>query len=130
MKPHYLVEDELIKACGSKYMAVNVVADMARRKAQAVDYHILDSQAIEWVLSGEKPQTIIDDENSESRRKSSYMRNLLEYIDDDRVVDSVISSIRASVASGTLCFVFSEDTNEYQYARVRILCRMIWYHKG
>lgn len=129
MKTRTPIWDKLVKAYGSEYKAVVVLSSLARQKAKECNYQILDSQALAWVLTGEKPQTLIELEETSKQRKRSYMRDILAEVRDPDIVSSVISSLRISAENAALCYVYAEGTNKYQQQRIRILCNKIWYHK-
>ena len=120
--------DNLVRACGSEYVASLVVAKQARNKVQQCDVPLLDSQAIDWVVSGKVPDQVIRDRRKNVRDKWSYARDILSEVSDSDIVHSVISSLRISAKSSELCYVYAEGTDDYQRRRIRILCNMIWYH--
>lgn len=121
--------DDLVRACGSEYVATLIVANWARNKSQQCDVPLLDSQAIDWVISGREPDQVAKDRRKGVRDKRSYIRDILSEVSDNDIVHSVISSLRISAKSSELCYVYAEGTDEYQRRRIRILCNLIWYHR-
>lgn len=120
--------DNLVRACGSEYVAALVVAKQARNKVQRCDVPLLDSQAIDWVVSGREPEQVTRDRRKSARDKWSYARDILSEVSDSDIARSVVSSLRISAKSSELCYVYAEGTDDYQRRRIRILCNLIWYH--
>ena len=122
--------DELVQKFGNEYQAVIALAKLARNKAAQVDYQILDSEAIEWVLTGVPPNPVQNEVNKPPSNKSQYIREILGQIQDSDILSSVKSSLRISAQNAALCYVYAEGTNKYQQQRVRIICNMIWSYRG
>ena len=122
--------DELVQKFGNEYQAVIALAKLARNKAAQVDYQILDSEAIEWVLTGTPPNPLQNEVNKPPSDKSQYIREILGQIQDSDILSSVKSSLRISAQNAALCYVYAEGTNKYQQQRVRIICNMIWSYRG
>lgn len=120
---------ELTDKVGNPYNAVSLIAAMARKLAEDNDNVISHSEALSWVLHGERPCL-------ESRRryiqnvtkhKISYIDDLLSGVDDNYVCDSVRRSVELSEKNRHLIYVYKDVDDEPRRARVRILTRMIWY---
>ena len=122
--------DKLVQKYGNEYQAVIALAKLARNKAKEVDYHILDSEAIEWVLTGVPPKPVQNEVDKPPSNKSQYIREILGQIQDSDILSSVKSSLRISAQNAALCYVYAEGTNKYQQQRVRIICNMIWSYRG
>ena len=121
--------DKLVQR-GNEYQAVIALAKLARDKTKEVDYHILDSEAIEWVLTGTPPKAIQNEVDKPPSDKSQYIREILGQIQDSDILHSVKSSLRISAQNAALCYVYAEGINKYQQQRVRIICNMIWSYRG
>lgn len=122
--------DKLVKRYGNEYQAVIALANLARGRAAHVDHHILDSEAIEWVLTEIPPKAIQNEVDKPPSDKSQYIREILGQIQDSDILHSVKSSLRISAQNAALCYVYAEGTNKYQQQRVRIICNMIWSYRG
>lgn len=122
--------DKLVQKYGNEYQAVIALANLARGKAAHVDHHILDSEAIEWVLTGTPPKAVQNEVDKPPSSKSQYIREILGQIQDSDILCSIKSSLRISAQNATLCYVYAEGTNKYQQQRVRIICNMIWSYRG
>lgn len=122
--------DKLVQTYGNEYQAVIALANLARSKAAQVDYQILDSEAIEWVLTGTPPNPLQNEVNKPPSNKSQYIREILGQIQDSDILSSVKSTLRISAQNAALCYVYAEGSNMYQQQRVRIICNMIWSYRG
>ena len=122
--------DKLVQRYGNEYQAVIALAKLARNKAAQVDYQILDSEAIEWVLTGAPPKPVQNEVDKPPSSKSQYIREILGQIQDSDILSSVKSTLRISAQNVALCYVYAEGTNKYQQQRVRIICNMIWSYRG
>lgn len=127
------------KRAGSSFGAVMMIAHEARQRVLACDNKILDSQAIEWVVNGVEPKTVISNQS----HKISYMKSVLSGIDNIEIIKSVVASIKESTKqlkelkkstknnirnkinlADFVMFVYY-DLSESDKSRVRILVRMI-----
>ena len=122
--------DKLVKRYGNEYQAVIALARLARGRAAQVDYQILDSEAIEWVLTEIPPKAIQNEVDKPPSDKSQYLREILGQIQDSDILHSVKFSLRISAQNAALCYVYAEGINKYQQQRVRIICNMIWSYRG
>lgn len=121
--------DKLVQR-GNEYQAVIALAKLARDKTKEVDYHILDSEAIEWVLTGTPPKAVQNEVDKPPSNKSQYIREILGQIQDSDILSSIKSSLRISAQNAALCYVYAEGIDKYQQQRVRIICNMIWSYRG
>lgn len=121
--------DKLVQR-GNEYQAVIALAKLARDKTKEVDYHILDSEAIEWVLTGTPPKAVQNEVDKPPSNKSQYIREILGQIQDSDILYSIKSSLRISAQNAALCYVYAEGIDKYQQQRVRIICNMIWSYRG
>lgn len=122
--------DKLVQKYGNEYQAVIALANLARGKAAQVDYQILDSEAIEWVLTGTPPKAVQNEVDKPPSNKSQYIRGILGQIQDSDILSSIKSSLRISAQNAALCYVYAEGIDKYQQQRVRIICNMIWSYRG
>lgn len=124
--------DKWIEVCGgNKYAATRVFIRAVRSLAKKYNYLILDSEAISWLLTGEKPK-IIEWNAKYGRRKLAshlnYMDDLMTSVDDDTIKDAVRDSVAQSLEQHHLIYVWKGSLDEYRASRVRVLTRMIWYN--
>ena len=122
--------DKLVQKYGNEYQAVIALAKLARAKTKEVYYHILDSEAIELVLTGTPPKAVQNEVDKPPSNKSQYICEILGQIQDSDILSSIKSSLRISAQNAALCYVYAEGTNKYQQQRVRIICNMIWSYRG
>lgn len=122
-----------IQHCDNPYSVVITIADIAREKANTFgkDCHILESDALTWVIQGVEPSYIKEYKKgkimSKTNRNQAILNDELCYIDDKLVKESVRDSIIASIKEHKLVFIYSDSLDcEFRKSRVRILCRMIW----
>lgn len=119
--------DELADKLGSPYAAVNYLAKTARKRMSSIEYPIMESEAISWVLTGEKPE-------AKGRKHMSFNYNIhllddiLSEVDDQEVCSSVRESYAASVKAHHLIYCYHTDLDESRKARVRILIKMVWHN--
>ena len=129
--------DKLAAALGSPYAAVRFITQESRKLTNKYNNCILDSEAISWVITGEKPKSAYEYEKQialEKRIQSistkyiqSAVDECLSYVDDAGVCKSVRTSIKASKQARHLVYIYIDLDNEWQHSRVRSLTRMIWY---
>lgn len=122
--------DNLVHKYGNEYQAIVVLAKLARDKAKEADHHILDSEALEWILTGTPPPVVQNSTNRPPSSKSQYIREILEQIQDANILSSVKSTLRISAQNAALCYIYAEGTDKYQQQRIRIICNMIWSYEG
>lgn len=120
---------KLEQQLGSSYAAVNYISSEARKLASKYDNLILHSEAIDWIITGEKPKILSDIGKLCTRPNyvKSYIDEVLCYIYDINVCESVRHSINASRSSNHLIYVYKDVPDRSRQARVRVLTRMIWY---
>ena len=119
-----------VDACqGNRYQAVNYIASLARSLVKQYDNKILDSEALSWILTGERPDIIDDDGNLKPHKSTiSYMDDILSSVDDDEVVDAVKCSMLESKKQENLVYLYNNISESSRQTRVRVLVRIIWYH--
>lgn len=119
--------DLLADKLGSPFAAVNYVAKSARKLRKEIEYPILESEAISWAITGEKPKA-----NGRKHSYSQYDINILDDIlsevDDDEVSQSVRNSYEESLQAHHLIYCYHTNLDESRKARVRVLLNMIWYN--
>lgn len=122
---------QFIDMCdGNVYKAVNLVAKLARQKAEATNNLVLHSEAISWVLTSETPQILNEVSNPKdcASYSTAYISDVLSYIDDIQVCDAVRTSLKHSKKEHHLIYLYRDVSDEHRRARVRVLTRMIWYN--
>lgn len=119
--------DALADKLGSTYAAVNYIAKSARQKRKQVDNRILESEAITWALTGIQPKLRRVCKVAEWGTLN-YLDEVLSYVDDENVAQSVRESYSESAKVHHLIYCYHSDLNESQKSRVRVLTRMIWYN--
>lgn len=129
--------NELACKSGNRYAAIKFVSNNVHKLSYKYNGQILYSQLISWVISGEKPMSVILYEKEIYNRdkiKSISMKYVLSvtdeylcYIEDMAVCKSVRASMKASKEAHHLVYIYIDTESEPQNMRVRILTRMIWY---
>lgn len=126
----YKLFQKYIDAFGSIYAAVSAVSKAARNIANKYDNVILHSEAITWVLTGERPPILERYNEIQERRKNPdihIINEMLSYVDDKQVCECVKLSINRTKQNNHLIYIYKGISDENKKARVRILTRMIWY---
>ena len=113
---------------GNRYAALSYVQRKARNYLKETDNLILDSEAVTWALRGEKPEIADRQTYSQVKRRyaTSYIEEVLCYVDDLDVKRSVRKSIKASRSNQNLVYVYEGELSDSRSARVRILTNIIW----
>lgn len=122
--------EELVRLCnGNKFQAVKIISSKARILCDKYKPDLNESQAISWVLTGDKPEYLDKCRTKRKLRESFYSKEseILSLVDDVDVKQSVKESISLSSKGRSLIYQYKDNLNEYQKARVRILTNMIWY---
>lgn len=115
------------KCNGNVFEATMMVAGLARSLANKYDNRILHSEALTWILTGERPDIIDGHGNiKQIRHRISYLDDILCEVDDEEVCEAVRQSISQSNYQQNLVYLYNNITDDPRKARVRILCRMIW----
>lgn len=120
--------NKLAEALGSPFAASNYLAKLARKLLIDNNNQILQSQAITWALTGEKPKYTTHKLNVNLNQMYG-IDDILCYIDDKDIHDSVEQSYEKSLKAKHLIYFYSEGLNEYDKGRVRILLRLIWFNE-
>lgn len=110
--------EKLALKVGSRFLAVNMISSEARRLAKSVDNKILDSEAITWALTGNMPDFPV-----KKKKQKSSMYDILSEVSDERIVKSVIQSVKHS--KEYIEFFYDKTLTTDERARVRILTRII-----
>ena len=113
---------------GNRYAALSYVQRKARNYLKETDNLILDSEAVTWALRGERPEIADRRRYSQVKRRyaTSYIEEVLCYVDDLDVKRSVRKSIKASRSNQNLVYVYEGELSDSRSARVRILTNIIW----
>lgn len=120
--------DALAEKLGSPFAAVNFVAKSARARRQSVDNRILESEAITWVVTGIQPKLRNKMPDINQLGNVSYLDEVLSYVDDEQVVESVRASYCESTKAHHLIYCYHNSLDDNRKARVRVLTRMVWYN--
>ena len=113
---------------GNRYAALSYVQRKARNYLKETDNLILDSEAVTWALRGERPEIADRQTYSQVKRRyaTSYIEEVLCYVDDLDVKRSVRKSIKTSRSNQNLVYVYEGELSDSRSARVRILTNIIW----
>lgn len=113
---------------GNKYLAVMQIANDARQLQKKYGNVPLESEAITWILRGVDQKTLDTIKRIQSRKKFylSYLDEVLTYVDDLEVKQSVKQSIKQSKRAQNLVYFYSTQ-DRFKQTRIRVLTRIIWY---
>lgn len=120
--------NKLADVFGSNYAAIRYLANSARQLMLKDTTQLLDSQALTWAITGEKPVTKHINITLLDKYNINKLEDVLCYVDDEDVCQDVRTSYEESLKSKHLIYCCNRTTNEYQQARVRVLVRIIWYN--
>lgn len=102
--------ERLGKQLGSSFAATMYIAQEARRRRASLNYYVLDSQVISWVVSGSKPKPLPKISKRRNYRNSPIY-DKLELVDDIEVREAVIASIRLSLTNYLSSTTFHKNCN-------------------
>lgn len=92
---------------------------------------LLESEAISWIVSGVKPDILSQPHRNISEMPieniQTTINDAIEYVNDFKVQQNVIASIRYSISNHHLIYVYNDIYDAHVKARIRILVRMVWY---
>lgn len=114
----------------SPFAACNVIASKARNLAETNNNIVMHSEALSWVLTGDRPKILDDYEKSKRKFRSSICiditQDTLSLVNDTDVKDAVETSIRQSRREKHLIYIYKDISDIYKQGRVRTLCNIIW----
>ena len=119
---------EFQKSYRNEYEAVSVLGASAHKLCEELENVPLESEAITWILDGTIPDISDRVHNAKLQRYPmiNYMEEVLKYVDDIRIADSVRDSIQQSRQHKNLEYIYHVDEVALR-TRVRVLVNMIWY---
>lgn len=116
---------------GDQFKACNAMCNEAEKLHKK--YPVFDGkECLVYALTGKLPVSLHDKERQYMNLtvpKTSYMKNLLEYIDNDDIVTCVEESFAQSVRLGSLTFYYPVSISSEDKTRVRVLTRMCWFNR-
>lgn len=126
MKYQNEFESEVNKCHGNRYAAINKLCRRARQLSASANNPIKQIDSIHWALSNVPPDSLITQQSV----MPEYERMMEEYlcqVENEGIANSVRTSFSQSIKIGHLVYVYQDDLNAYQEARVRIITNMLWY---
>jgi hypothetical protein len=108
-----------------KYGAVSIIGAQARALSNLYCGNISHAEALSWLLTGDKPRSIIN-YKSESEKRDERIRLWLNDIYDIDVRNSVLASINSSMHVHNLTYIYNSQLDSHKYSRVRILTKLLW----
>lgn len=116
---------------GDQFKACNAMCNEAEKLHKK--YPVFDGkECLVYALTGKLPVSLHDKERQYMNLtvpKTSYMKNLLEYIDNENIVTCVEESFAQSVRLGSLTFYYPVLIPSEDKTRVRVLTRMCWFNR-
>lgn len=115
----------------NRYAAVYMIAKEARRRAEKCNNLISHSEALTWVLTGNKPETLVRAERrgqsmSGNSNIEDFIDSYLSLVDDREVADAARDSIQQTLREANLVYMYINIQDEPRRSRVRIITRMLW----
>ena len=119
---------EFSKGYSNIYEAVRDLGLAARKLCNDMYDVPLHSEAISWILSGDTPDLSEKIEQAKTIKipMIGYMEELLNYVDDEDIKQSVRDSINASRTRRNLVFLYT-TSDESKQTRIRVIARLIWF---
>lgn len=112
---------------GSRFAAISYIASEARKLAESNHNIISHSESLACVVTGYYPEKLKNLQyTSYEDSIFQYELDILNYVDDEGVKQSVIDTINTSRRHNHLIYVYSESLEECKYTRVRILSKLVW----
>lgn len=123
------VFDKLEELLGSRYAAVNWIAELTDQIYDEYCGHLSKSEIMSWILEDKKPKNLatakyrarysgIDKFNSEI--------DYLNYVSDKDVVLSVRETLNESVLHKNLTYIYLGELQESQKSRIRVISNILW----
>lgn len=119
-------ESEVVKCNSNRYEAINQLCRKSRKLSASVNNRVRPIDSIHWALSNVFPESLA----TKHYTVPEYEKLMEEYlcqVEDIGVASSVRTSFSQSVSIGHLVYVYQDNLNAYQEARVRIITNMLWY---
>ena len=109
-----------LKACnGNQFQACNLIASNAGKLMRLAENSILESEAVNWALTGKKPdvKARIKQHMNLTVPKSRKVNQILGYVEDEDVLDCVEASYAQSVRIGCVTFYYPVKVEQYECLR-------------
>ena len=115
----------------NRYAAVYMIAKEARRRAEKCNNLISHAEALSWVLTGTKPETLVRAEMrgqsmSDNSNIQDFIDSYISLVDDREVAEAARDSINQTIREANLVYMYSKIQDEPRRSRVRIITRMLW----
>ena len=128
----HVEQEELAKLIaafdGNRYSATMCLADGARTLLDRYNNQLLESEAITWLLTGDRPTHLRETPKRRKRYnwRKAWATDRLSDVLDTEVKTAVIQTLRESMKYEDLEFCYCAIMDVERQARVRILSRIIW----
>lgn len=121
--------ENIIKKYGSRYAAITQVANEARRLKESCYNVILDSQAVEWALSGIPPENLAEAiktrvQKEEGISQEDRLTSILNTIDEDDIRIAVRNSYNLSTRNKQIVFDYNGIKDRGTRTRIRVLTKL------
>lgn len=123
--------DELIRRYGSQYSATIHVAKKARQLKESCYNVILDSQAVEWAISGIPPENLGETikkrmKQEEGMSQEDRLLTILDSIDENDIRVAVQNSYKLSEKNKQIAFDYNGIKDRGIRTRIRILTKLAY----
>lgn len=120
---------EVVQRYGSAFLAVNCIAQKARKLKDACHGVIQDSEAVSWAISGEPPINLDDAvkrkiQREEGLSEEDRLNRILDSIEDRDIRKAVLNSFKLSKQRHQLIFDYNNIKDRGVRSRIRILTKM------
>ena len=122
--------NDMIDRSDNIFDVANEIARKSRDIERICHNSVSTSESIRWAITGYPPDDIDKRMYQHAKAncsKTSYMEDVISYIDDDSLIDAVRFSFDKSVDIGRPYFNYGDISDEGKKSRLRVLVQMFWY---
>ena len=123
--------DKYMNQTNNVFDAINLWVDESNSLNSKYLNKLSDAEALSSVLNGKLPENINNRKvvkEVEANYASRYIDEVLSEIDDNLIKISIMKSLDLSKLKKNLVFKYADGLSRAQKARVRIVCKLIWYN--
>lgn len=123
------IMEGIINHYGSRYPAIHRVADKARELKESCYNVILDSQAVEWAITGVPPANLEEAirarvQSEEGASQEDRLTTILDSIAEDDIRIAVRNSYNLSTKNKQIAFDYNGIKDRGTRTRIRILTKL------
>ena len=114
---------------GSSFAAVMYSAKLARKHLTECCNAVPDSVALEWAITGQKPDNLEEKIKQTLTSKTPYLQSALSEIDDKLIRECVANSYRKSIINKKLTYDYKNIRSKFLKSRIRVLTRILYLNE-